>query len=115
MGYHLAKEISITFVSDKFIHRLNRQYRGIDSPTDVLAFSMQEGSFTEINSMLLGDVVISVDSAMRQAEEIDHPLNNELTILLIHGLLHLLGYDHMKQEEEILMKEKEEKIFNLCN
>ena len=91
---------------------MNKKYRGVDAPTDVLAFSMQEGSFPEIESGLLGDVVISVDRAKIQAEEIGHSMDNELTILLVHGLLHLLGYDHMEQKDAIIMREKEKNIID---
>ncbi|MGA1871085.1 MAG: rRNA maturation RNase YbeY [bacterium] len=109
---HLTKEVSLTFVSDKFIRELNKNYRGIDAPTDVLAFAMQEGSFAEINHGLLGDVVISVDTAERQATEQGHTVERELTILLIHGLLHLVGYDHIEASDAQSMRREEKRILN---
>ncbi|MGA1791813.1 MAG: rRNA maturation RNase YbeY [bacterium] len=105
-----TQEISITFASDQFVRKLNKQYRGIDQPTDVLAFSMQEGEWTEIQPQILGDVVISVDTASRQAREMGHDLNRELTILLVHGILHLAGYDHMQKADAQKMKSMERSI-----
>jgi len=105
-----TREVSITLVTDKTIRELNRQYRGIDSATDVLAFAMQEGEFKEITPDLLGDVIISAETAQRQAEEAGHSLERELGILLIHGLLHLAGYDHITKEEASQMQEKEKEL-----
>ena len=102
-----TQEISITFASDHFVRKLNKQYRGIDQPTDVLAFAMQEGEWTEIQPQILGDVVISVDTADRQAREMGHDLNREITILLVHGILHLAGYDHMQEADAQKMKAME--------
>lgn len=110
MGFQ-TQEVSITLVTDKTIRELNQQYRGIDSATDVLAFAMQEGDFKEITPDLLGDVIISVETAQRQAEEAGHSLQQELGILLIHGLLHLAGYDHMTDEDAELMQEKEKELW----
>jgi len=106
-----TQEVSITFVADRKIRELNLQYRGLDSPTDVLAFSMREGEFQEINPHLLGDVVISVETAQRQAIEAGHSLEEEIGILLIHGLLHLVGYDHMAEEDAVHMREKEHELW----
>ena len=105
-----TQEISITFASDHFVRKLNKQYRGIDQPTDVLAFAMQEGEWTEIQPQILGDVVISVDTADRQAREMGHDLNREITILLVHGILHLAGYDHMQEADAQRMKAMERTI-----
>jgi len=93
------------------IHELNRHYRGVDSATDVLAFAMQEGEYGYINPDLLGDVVISIESAQRQAREAGHPLAQELAILLIHGLLHLVGFEHKEKEKARLMEEKSREIW----
>ena len=82
----------------------------MDSATDVLAFAMQEGEFTQITPDLLGDVIISVETAQRQAQEAGHSVKQELGILLIHGLLHLAGYDHMTDEEAIRMQAKEKEL-----
>jgi probable rRNA maturation factor len=100
-------EVSVVFVDDAEMRNLNRNYRGGNKSTDVLAFPMNEGRFAAINPELLGDIVISVPQARRQAEQHDHSLERELTVLLIHGLLHLLGYDHATDEEEREMKEYE--------
>lgn len=104
------KELSVVLVNDERIALLNLQYRKQTGATDVLAFAMQEGEFAEINPQLLGDVVISVETAQRQAREQQHSLTKELQILLIHGVLHLLGYDHMEQAEAELMRNEEIKL-----
>lgn len=102
-----SAEVSVVFVDDGEMRNLNRNYRGLYKSTDVLAFPMNEGRFAAINPELLGDIVISVPQARRQAETHDHSIERELSILLIHGLLHLLGYDHQTDEEESAMKELE--------
>lgn len=87
---------------------LNRKYRGKDKTTDVLSFSYREGRFSHIQPHFLGDIVISVPRAARQAAIAGHPVSREIKILLIHGLLHLLGYDHERSEREARrMKRKE--------
>jgi probable rRNA maturation factor len=98
-------ELSIALVSDAVIRELNRDYRRKDKPTDVLAFPMNDppaggGPLTAPVSGLLGDVILSVETARRQAEANSRPLLAELTMLLAHGLLHLLGYDHQTDAEE---------------
>lgn len=100
-------EVSVVFVDDGEMRNLNRNYRGANKSTDVLAFPMNDGKFAAINPDLLGDIVISVPQARRQAETHDHSLERELSILLIHGLLHLFGYDHQTNNEEAAMKELE--------
>ena len=104
------KELSVVLVNDKRIAQLNQQYRKRVGATDVLAFAMQEGEFGGINPQILGDVVISVETAQRQAHEQGHSLTNELQILLIHGVLHLLGYDHEQQAEAQQMQQKEKQL-----
>jgi probable rRNA maturation factor len=86
-------EVSVLIANDVTIRSLNRAYRGIDSPTDVLAFAMNEGSFTNLNPHVLGDVVISVERAQVQAKSIGHSFCEELRLLAVHGTLHLLGYE----------------------
>lgn len=105
------QEVSIVIATDKMIHELNKHYRGVDSATDVLAFAMQEGEYGYINPDLLGDVVISIESAQRQAREAGHTLAQELAILLIHGLLHLVGFEHKEKEKARLMEEKSREIW----
>jgi len=79
---------------------LNRRYRGKDRATDVLSFSLREGSFPHVQPEVLGDIVIAVPTAARQAAEAGHPLAREIEFLLVHGLLHLLGYDHERGPAE---------------
>ena len=105
-------ELSILLVDDAKIQNLNRQHRNIDSATDVLSFPQAGGD--EFISHMLGDVVISVETAERQATEHQFSLEQELVLLLIHGLLHLLGYDHERsRKDEKLMKEKTWELFGL--
>ncbi|HNR13140.1 MAG TPA: rRNA maturation RNase YbeY [Thermodesulfobacteriota bacterium] len=87
-------EMGVSLVSDRAITDLNATYRNHNRPTDVLSFSMQEGDFGDLNPQVLGDVVISVETARRQAEERGQSFEEELCLLLIHGTLHLFGYDH---------------------
>ncbi len=101
-------ELSILFVGDRAMRSLNRRYRRKDKTTDVLSFPLRDDQFTHIQPALLGDIVISVPAARRQAAEAGHSFLREIDILLIHGLLHLLGYDHEKNEGEARrMKRKE--------
>lgn len=93
-------ELSIVLCDDAFIRPLNRDYRGKDAATDVLSFAMQEGEDLIEEDPVLGDLVISVETAGRQAAEQGHDLAAELRVLLVHGLLHLLGYDHEVDEVE---------------
>ncbi len=95
-------ELSIALVNDAAMRELNRAYRAKDRPTDVLAFAMGEGEYAD-DGGVLGDVVISVDTARRQAENRRRPLLDEMTMLLAHGLLHLLGYDHDTTAKERVM------------
>ncbi|MDF1536403.1 MAG: rRNA maturation RNase YbeY [bacterium] len=108
-------ELSILVTDDEEIRSLNRAYRGIDSPTDVLSFSQSEGEEIPGGSGLLGDIVISLDSAVCQAVEIGHPVGEEMRRLLVHGVLHLIGYDHVKGgEESVRMRAAEEKYLSLA-
>ena len=109
-------EISVLFTDDNFIRSLNNRYRGIDKPTDVLSFSLQEGAVKspEIESnKLLGDIIISVEIAQKQADNLNHSIEKELTVLLIHGLLHLTGYDHEEDKDYKIMREKESKMLKI--
>jgi len=97
-------------VDDHQIKKLNKKYLHRNRPTDVISFSQIEGEFSHINTHLLGDVVISVETAKRQAKEAHTTLEDETTFLLIHGILHLLGYDHegsVKKDREMKAREKE--------
>jgi probable rRNA maturation factor len=111
------KEVSISFVNDETIQQLNREYRNKNKPTDVLSFSLQEGEFGNINPHVLGDIVISVDTAMADATKNALSLEEEINFLIIHGLLHLLGYEHENttREEKKKMQAKQEFLFSLLN
>ena len=100
-------ELSLALVTDREIHALNRQYRGKDKPTDVLSFPLAD----TLQPALLGDVIISLETAARQAQRRGHSLREELQTLLIHGILHLLGYDHeISRGEAIRMHRKEREV-----
>lgn len=109
-------EVSIVLVDDEYIQNLNKSYRSIDAPTDVLSFSMRESvdesdiSFECDEEELLGDVVISLERARSQAEEYGHSIEREIGFLTTHGILHLLGYDHETESERAVMRNKEEGI-----
>ncbi|WP_457553179.1 rRNA maturation RNase YbeY [Desulfobacula sp.] len=89
-----AHEISIVITNDQQIQQLNKTYRNLDKPTNVLAFPMQEGEFTQITPGLLGDVVISCETAQKEADDANITLLERMSQLLIHGTLHLMGFDH---------------------
>ena len=114
-------EVSVLLTDDVDIRQLNRDYRGVDAPTDVLAFSMREGEDGDVNPSLLGDLVISLETAARQASTRDglggvcDNLEAETALLTVHGMLHLLGYDHQAQEEAKVMFEKQDSIFRLLH
>ncbi|MHB8619619.1 MAG: rRNA maturation RNase YbeY [Chloroflexota bacterium] len=107
-------EVSLLLAGDERMRQLNRDYRHMDKPTDVLSFSQREGDATFIappdGSVNLGDVIVSVDTARRQAVEQAHPLPRELAHLAVHGTLHLLGYDHQTDEEEAEMNTLERQV-----
>ena len=107
-------EVSLMFTDDETIHEMNREYRGIDRPTDVLSFALEEGEEEEIyggpEENLLGDIIISVETATRQAEEYGHSVEREMAFLALHGMLHLLGYAHMEEAERQEMRAQEEAI-----
>lgn len=93
-------ELSVVLCDDSFIHQLNKKHRNKDNATDVLSFPMTDAQKGAIKNELLGDVIISVDTARRQAEQRNHNLLTEVTTLLIHGILHLVGYTHETDEDE---------------
>jgi probable rRNA maturation factor len=103
-------ELSILLCDDPTIRRLNHRYRRKNKATDVLAFPMNEGPGPAPHPGLLGDVVISVPTATRQARERDRPIIQEVTFLLAHGLLHLIGYDHATRREEREMSARTEEL-----
>jgi len=103
-------ELSIVLTDDAHIQELNREYRDKDMPTDVLSFGQMEGDSFVSPVPVLGDLVISLQTAQRQAEGIGHPLSAEVRILLVHGLLHLLGYDHLEDDERLEMAAAEDAL-----
>ena len=110
-----SAEISVTFVDDARIQELNKQHRNIDKATDVLSFPLGENGVYDINpetgAKMLGDIVISMERAVAQAEEYGHPLQREVAFLTVHSMLHLLGYDHVNGGlEAVHMREKEETV-----
>jgi probable rRNA maturation factor len=100
--------ISLTLVDDTAIRELNREHRGRDKATDVLSFPLDPEPFA--HEKLLGDIVISIDTARRQAADYDAPLQRELERLMIHGLLHVLGHDHMEADERARMETEERRL-----
>ncbi|SEP89781.1 rRNA maturation RNase YbeY [Piscibacillus halophilus] len=109
-------EMSVTFVNNTQIQDINREYRQKDQPTDVISFAMQESGENEMEIVgdnlpeHLGDIVVSLEKAKEQAEEYNHSYQRELGFLIVHGFLHLLGYDHQTVEEEKEMFERQEHI-----
>lgn len=108
------KELSILFTGDDHIAELNLNYLERNGPTNVLAFPMSYGSHMDIESVMLGDVVISVDTARRESEAAGESIERTVFRLLVHGILHLLGYDHEKSsEDEIIMQTEEKRLLDL--
>ena len=105
-------EVSITFVDDEEIRELNSEYRNVDKSTDVLSFPMFEEEGDTPFTPLLGDIVISIETAKRQAEEFGHSIDREIAYLTAHSMFHLLGYDHMVDEDKVIMRKREEEILN---
>ncbi|MBE5992303.1 MAG: rRNA maturation RNase YbeY [Paenibacillaceae bacterium] len=121
-------EINVLITDNEDIRQINQEYRNIDSPTDVLSFPMieyespsdfdhlEEESYDSFNpetgELLLGDIVVSVDKVEEQAEKYGHSIDRELAFLIAHSMLHLFGYDHMQDDERIVMEQKQEEILS---
>lgn len=109
-------EVSVTFVNNEEIHRLNKEYRQKDQPTDVLSFALEEGEDGAVDDgvipRILGDIIVSVDKVLEQAKAYHHSFERELGFLTVHGFLHLLGYDHMNDEDEKIMFRRQEEILH---
>ena len=104
---------NIIIIDNEEIHKINKEYRGIDRPTDVISFALEDDdTFISLDKRMLGDIYISIDKAKEQANEYGHALLRELCFLSIHGILHLLGYDHMEPDEEKEMFELQERILS---
>lgn len=111
-------EVSVTFVTNEAIQEINKEYRGKDAPTDVISFAMEELGEGETDIVgsdeprMLGDIIISLDRTREQAADYGHSFERELGFLAVHGFLHLLGYDHMTEEDEKKMFSKQEEILS---
>ncbi|MFU0828047.1 MAG: Endoribonuclease YbeY [Lachnoclostridium sp.] len=121
-------ELNIILTDNKEIQAINREYRNIDAPTDVLSFPMIEyetpGSFDkleeegndsfnpETGELILGDIIISVEKVIEQAKEYGHTTERELAFLTAHSMMHLFGYDHMQENERLIMEEKQRKVLD---
>jgi probable rRNA maturation factor len=115
LGCHEA-ELSILVVDDREIEKINTTYFGRRAPTNVIAFSMREGQFSHITPDLLGDVVISIETAAREGRESGISIQKRFNQLLIHGILHLLGYDHENSADEAtIMEKKSQELFEIIN
>ena len=101
---------SIIIIDNEKIHEINKKYRNVDRPTDVISFALEENEDYEVKERVLGDIYISIDKVYEQAKEYGHSIKRELFFLVTHGFLHLLGYDHMKKEDEDIMFPLQEKI-----
>ena len=116
-------DVYITLTNNEEIHKINQEYRDVDRPTDVLSFPMYErdeiaglknDTDDEIEK-ILGDIIVSIEKVREQAEEYGHSFERELAYLVTHGMLHLLGYDHMIEEEKAVMRKREEEILETLN
>jgi len=110
-----AAEISVMFCDDKTIHELNKEWRGVDAATDVLSFPLlEDGDWQELpeTEVLLGDIVISLERAAEQAIRYGHSQEREVLYLFTHGILHLLGFDHLDEDERQQMRRREEELMN---
>ena len=107
-------ELSVTFVRSRTIHTINRDYRGIDRPTDVISFAIRDDmEFEMVEGMNdLGDIFINIDYARKQAKQYGHSYRREIAFLFTHGMLHCLGYDHMKEEDEKVMFALQDEILD---
>ncbi|CAM4133635.1 rRNA maturation factor [Bacillus manliponensis] len=117
-GVEAGAELSITFVDNDRIREINREYRGKDQPTDVISFALEDMGEGEMEIVgtdmprMLGDLIISIPRTKEQAEEYAHSFERELGFLTVHGFLHLLGYDHMTEEDEQVMFGKQKEILD---
>lgn len=107
-GLSTDVEVSISFVDNIEIKELNREYRGVDKSTDVLSFPMDEDMLVPIP--LLGDIIISMETAIEQATDFGHSVDREIGYLIAHSMFHLMGYDHMDDEEKDIMRSKEKQV-----
>ena len=103
-------EFNIIVVDNNYIHELNKTYRGIDRETDVISFALEDDKTFNLDERVLGDIYISIDKVYSQSSDYGHSILREFAFLSVHGMLHLLGYDHMNEEDEKVMFGLQEKI-----
>jgi len=131
VSFPYEAEVNLTLTDNDGIHAINKEFREIDRPTDVLSFPMLDyetpGDFSfleeednndfnpDTGEALLGDIIISVDKVMEQAESFGHSIEREYAFLITHSMLHLFGYDHMEEDEAKVMEEKQKDILNKMN
>ena len=115
LGCPEGTELSVSIVGDRSMRIINREYLAKDRPTNVISFSLQEGDFGGVNPLALGDVIVSADTAAREAEEGGMAFFERLSFLLLHGILHLCGYDHERSGEVAAQKmvQKEQQLFRI--
>ncbi len=106
-------EFNIILIDNERIHEINKNYRGVDRATDVISFALEDNETIKLEERLLGDIYISVEKARGQALEYGHSFLRELCFLAVHGFYHLLGYDHIKKEDEEVMFQKQEEVLTL--
>lgn len=105
--------LNVIIIDNKKIQEINREYRGIDRPTDVISFALEDDkTFISTDFRVLGDIYISIDKVFEQADTYGHSFRRELSFLTVHGILHLLGYDHMIEEDEKIMFSKQDEILD---
>lgn len=105
--------MNVIIIDNEKIHKINKEYRGIDRPTDVISFALEDDkTFINTDFRVLGDIYISIDKVFEQADAYGHSFRRELSFLTVHGILHLLGYDHMEKSDEEIMFGKQEDILN---
>ena len=106
--------LELIIINNEEIHKINKEYRGIDRPTDVISFALEDYKDIKYENdyRVLGDIYISIDKVKEQAKEYGHSEKRELAFLAVHGLLHLLGYDHMEKEDEKVMFSRQELILD---
>lgn len=105
-------EFNVIIVDNEYIHRINKEYRHIDRETDVISFALEDDKTFNLEERVLGDIYISIEKAISQSKEYGHSLEREISFLAVHGLLHLLGYDHMQKDEEVVMFKLQEEILD---
>ena len=120
-GLNPPYQLSLVFTDSETVQALNRDYRGLDEPTDVLAFPLLSQHESDLPFILppdgvthLGEVIISCPQTAQQAKEQEHPFERELALLIVHGILHLLGYDHEEPGDETRMRDREKSILDSC-